>query len=61
MGRIFLCHAVADKPAVRQLYRRLVSDGVSPWLDEEDLLPGQEWQSEIPKAVRASAAVIVFL
>jgi hypothetical protein len=28
-------------------------------LDEEDLLPGQMWQTEIPKAVRSSAAVIV--
>jgi formylglycine-generating enzyme required for sulfatase activity len=30
-------------------------------LDEEDLLPGQKWQREIPKAVRASDVVIVCL
>jgi len=59
--RVFLCHASGDKPAVRDLYRRLRSDGIAPWLDEEDLLPGQDWQLEIPKAVRSSDAVIICL
>ena len=31
------------------------------WLDEEDLLAGQQWRSEIPKAVRRSDAVLVCL
>jgi len=59
--RVFLCHARSDKPAVRDLYRRLRSDGIALWLDEEDLLPGQDWQLEIPKAVRSSDAVIICL
>lgn len=59
--RVFLCHSSNDKPVVRDLYRRLREDGVSPWLDEEDLLPGQKWEVEIPKAVRSSDAVIVCL
>jgi formylglycine-generating enzyme required for sulfatase activity len=59
--RVFLCHASVDKPAVRELYQRLRADGFEPWLDEEDLLPGQDWQREIPKAVRNSDVVIVCL
>lgn len=59
--RVFLCHASGDKPTVRGLYHRLRADGFEPWLDEEDLLPGQKWQREIPKAVRASDVVIVCL
>ena len=59
--RVFLCHASGDKPAVRNLYRRLRVSGFDPWLDEEDLLPGQDWQLEIPKAVRSSDAVIICL
>jgi TIR domain len=58
---VFLCHASEDKPAVRRLYERLVNDGIDAWLDEEKLLPGQNWQLEIPKAVRNSDAIIVFL
>lgn len=59
--RAFLCHSSGDKPAVRELYYRLRSNGIDPWLDEEDLLPGQDWQREIPKAVRESDVVIVCL
>ena len=59
--RIFLCHSSGDKPEVRNLYQRLSSDGFDPWLDEEKLLPGQEWEVEIPKAVKTSDVVIVCL
>jgi hypothetical protein len=47
---------------VRDLYQHLQSEGfIKPWLDEEELLPGQDWQLEIPKAVRASDVVLVCL
>jgi len=59
--KVFLCHASTDKPKVETLYRRLVEAGFDPWLDEEKLLPGQEWDLEIRKAVRASDVVIVCL
>lgn len=59
--KVFLCHASGDKPAVRALYQRLIRDGVDAWLDREKLLPGQDWQLEIPKAVRESDVVIVCL
>ena len=59
--RVFLCHSSGDKDQVRDLYQRLKDDGFHPWLDEEDLLPGQDWSQEIPKAVRSSAVVLVCL
>jgi len=59
--KVFLCHSSEDKPAVRQLYRQLLNESVDPWLDEEKLLPGQDWQFEIWKAVRTSDIVIVCL
>jgi formylglycine-generating enzyme required for sulfatase activity len=59
--RVFLCHASSDKPAVRDLYQRLHDNGIDAWLDEEDLLPGQDWQRAIPKAVRDSDVVLVCL
>jgi len=59
--RIFLCHSSGDKTEVRNLYQRLSSDGFDPWLDEEDLLPGQEWEVEIAKAVQTSDVIIVCL
>lgn len=60
--RVFLCHASQDKPAVRELYRRLIDENwIDPWLDEEKLLPGQDWDMEIEKAVEAADTVIVCL
>ncbi len=59
--RVFLCHSSGDKPAVRELYRRLLADGFDPWLDEEKLLPGQDWREVIPQAVQDSDVVIVCL
>jgi hypothetical protein len=45
--KVFLCHSTDDKRKVRDLYRRLISDGFNAWLDEEKLLPGQNWDFEI--------------
>jgi WD40 repeat protein len=59
--RVFLCHSSGDKPSARDLYHRLKRDGSAPWLDEENLLAGQDWQDEIQRAVRGSDAVIVCL
>lgn len=59
--RVFLCHSSSDKPAVRELHRRLCDDGIAAWLDEEELLPGQDWILEITKAVRSSDVIIVCL
>ena len=54
--KVFLSYAHADAAAVRSLYNRLVADGVDAWLDEEKILPGQDWEREIRKAVRFSFA-----
>jgi serine phosphatase RsbU (regulator of sigma subunit) len=57
--RVFLCHASEDKLAVTKLYEHLAADGVDPWLDSKNLLPGQEWEREIERAVAAADAVVV--
>ncbi len=59
--RAFLCHSSPDKMVVRELYQRLIRDGFYAWLDEEDLIPGQEWDIEIRRAVRESDVVVVCL
>jgi hypothetical protein len=57
---VFLCHASQDKPVVRDLYQKLAAEPwIDPWLDEERLLPGQDWNLEIEKAVESSDAVVV--
>lgn len=42
--------------------QRLEKEGrIDPWLDEEKLYPGQDWDLEIEKAVEATNAVVVCL
>lgn len=60
--RVFLCHSSQDKPIVRDLYQRLNAEGwIDPWLDEERLLPGQDWEVEIKKAIQIADIVLVLL
>lgn len=59
--KVFLCHASGDKPVVEKYYDLLTNDGIDAWLDKKNLIPGQDWQLEIPKAVKNSHIVIVFL
>lgn len=59
--KVFLCHASNDKDFVKILYHHLTNDGIDVWLDDQRLLPGQKWETEIPKAVKEADAVIVCL
>jgi hypothetical protein len=59
--RVFLCHSSHDKKIVRVLFRRLCMEGIDPWLDEEKLLAGQDWEYEITKAVGGADVVLVCL
>jgi hypothetical protein len=59
--RVFLCHSSGDKAAVQTLYLRLKHFNYDPWLDSVELLPGQDWESEIKRAVKASHVVIACL
>ena len=59
--RIFLLHARSDEKTIHRLYRRLTKDGADVWLDREKLLPGQDWQYEIRKAIHDSNIVIACL
>ena len=59
--RIFLAYASEDKPQVRQLYQRLCGAGYRPWMDEVDLIAGQNWRDEIPQAIEKSDIFIACL
>jgi hypothetical protein len=49
---IFISYASEDAGDARRLYDDLKSAGFNPWLDRENLLPGQNWRDAITKAIR---------
>lgn len=59
-NRIFLSYASEDRAFVREVYDRLRSGGLYPWMDKKDLLPGQNWDSEIQKAMQKAHFIVVF-
>jgi hypothetical protein len=56
---VFISHASEDNAAAKRLTKRLKDDGFDPWLDLERLLPGQDWNLEIEKAMRMSGAILL--
>ena len=59
--KVFLCHSSSDKEKVRELYWQLTNENYDVWFDEEKLIPGQDWDLEIRKAVRSSDIVVIYL
>jgi len=58
---VFLSHNSADKPAVEELARRLVKEGIRPWLDKWNLIPGEKWQEAIEEALQKCDTCAVFI
>jgi len=58
---VFMCHNSEDKPAVREIRRRLVSEGIKPWLDEEQIQPGTTWQTALGEQINSIKSAAVFV
>jgi hypothetical protein len=58
---VFLCHNSIDKPAVKEIARRLQEHGIVPWLDEWEIRPGAEWQGVLEEQIDTIHSVAVFI
>jgi hypothetical protein len=56
--QVFVAYAVEDLPVVRKLCEALAAAGCQPWLDQEKLLPGQNWPRAIERAIEFSDAFV---
>ena len=62
MIKVFLSYAHEDYSQAKKLYDILNSiPSVDIWFDKESLLPGQKWELEIRKAIRASRFFFLLL
>jgi hypothetical protein len=60
-GKIFISYARVDQEPVRQIYTELKVACHYPWLDVEDILPGEDWRRAINKAIEESEIFIAVL
>jgi len=59
---LFISYAKEDTEKAKQLFKDLQSVGnLFPWLDTETLIPGQNWKTEIEKAIQKSDFFIALL
>jgi hypothetical protein len=59
--QIFLSYARKDEEKIRELYHKLSEAGFKPWMDREDILPGELWERSIYDAIRQSRFFLVCL
>jgi TIR domain-containing protein len=52
--QVFVAYVAEDLEPARRLCDSLRAGGYSPWLDKEQLLPGQNWPRAIERAIEAS-------
>ena len=60
-SQIFLSYAYEDRNKVVDIAQRLTDAGYETWLDAKNLLPGQDWEIEIRRALKDSEYVFIFL
>jgi formylglycine-generating enzyme required for sulfatase activity len=59
--KVFISYAREDAQMARKLYDDLTGAGLDCWFDEEDLVPGQNWQIEIPNNIKKCERVCILL
>ena len=56
--KVFIAYAKEDRAEAKRLFRALKEAGLEPWMDEEKLLPGQNWPRAIERAIEISDYVL---
>jgi TIR domain len=52
--RVFLAHVTEDAEPASHLYDALEAEGLQPWMDVRNLVPGQNWPRAIERAIDCS-------
>jgi hypothetical protein len=58
---IFLSYARDDQDIIKDVYNRLLAEGYRPWMDQFDILPGENWEHAIRIAITKADFYLIFL
>lgn len=59
--KVFISYSSGDREQVQKIYEHLLALGADPWYDQEDLLPGQNWDMEIRKGLDEADMILLCL
>jgi hypothetical protein len=59
--KVFVSYAREDQAQAAHYYELLQREGMAPWMDVRNLLPGQNWEAEISKAFGEANVVLLLL
>lgn len=59
--KVFISYASNDLDIAKKLYNDLKNEGLKPWMDTEDILPGQDWKEKTRQAIKDSSFFIALL
>lgn len=59
--RVFISYSRADHQQAKTIYDQLLKYNCSPWMDKEDLLPGEEWADVVSWTVSSSDIFVICL
>ena len=59
--QVFLIYAREDLEAARRLAAELRDNGFNPWLDVDEITPGQVWQRAVMRALEESTVALVLV
>ncbi len=59
--QVFISYAREDEAIASRLYRDLELHGANPWLDQEKILAGEDWERTIYEAIKNSSYFIALI
>lgn len=59
--KVFISYASEDFATASDLYKRLEVEGFSPWMDKNQLLPGEAWNWVIEKEFNSANVILLLL
>jgi small GTP-binding protein len=58
---VFLCHNSKDKYFIIEIRKTLMKKGILPWLDKEDMKPGENWRKSLEEQITKIKVAAVFI
>ncbi|WP_416057732.1 TIR domain-containing protein [Stenotrophomonas maltophilia] len=58
--KVFISYASEDRSFAQSIRDQIDAEGHSPWFDQ-DILPGQQWEGEIDRNLKAADVVVIVL